>query len=222
MPPKGWRKDSEGKYPNTSYIREQEKLSIDDLLFPKSIITSLAKGSLQNAFQNDGDRRVTVSKDAALALQRSATVFVNHLLMFARSIAKANDRKSCNEQDILAALEQIGLGSLQSIISERMQGYQQAMAWKKQNKESNSEAGYTGIQDVDIGDENDDGDEDEDEVEEDEDVDDGDDDDDDEDGNLEEIGINHNSGYSGENLSEEDNTLTGNQIDRSLSPDNGQ
>lgn len=160
MPPKGWRKDSEGNYPNTSYIKEQEKISIDDLLFPKSIITSLAKESLQNAFQKgEEERRITVSKDAALAMQRSATVFVNHLLMFARMNAKDSNRKSCNDQDIMAALDTLGLGALKSILTGKMQEYQEAILWKKQNKVNNAVPGADGdiAMEDDEDDEDDDG-----------------------------------------------------------------
>ncbi|QEU62306.1 Dpb4 [Kluyveromyces lactis] len=161
MPPKGWRKDSEGNYPNTSYIKEQEKISIDDLLFPKSIITSLAKESLQNAFQKgEEERRITVSKDAALAMQRSATVFVNHLLMFARMNAKDSNRKSCNDQDIMAALDTLGLGALKSILTGKMQEYQEAILWKKQNKVNNAVPGADG--DIAMEDDEDDDDDDDD------------------------------------------------------------
>lgn len=162
MPPKGWRKDSGGNYPNTSYVKEQEKISIDDLLFPKSLIMSLAKESIHSAFQNgDEERRVTVSKDAALAMQRSATVFVNHLLTFAQMNAKKNNRKSCNEHDIMMALDTLGFGALKSILVEKMEGYQKAMQWKKQNKQNKNDANGDIIMDEDE-------DEDEDEEEEEE------------------------------------------------------
>ncbi|CDO96259.1 unnamed protein product [Kluyveromyces dobzhanskii CBS 2104] len=171
MPPKGWRKDSEGNYPNTSYVKEQEKISIDDLLFPKSIVTSLAKESLQNAFhKGDEERRITVSKDAALAMQRSATVFVNHLLLFARMNAKNSNRKSCNDQDIMQALDTLGLGALKSILTEKMQGYQEAMLWKKQNKINGSVPGADGVIVMDDDDEEDDDEEEEADAEADADV----------------------------------------------------
>lgn len=88
MPPKGWRKDAQGNYPTTSYIKEQENITIQDLLFPKSTIVNLAREVPQQS-----GKKLLINKDASLALQRGATVFVNHLLLFAREIAKSQDKK---------------------------------------------------------------------------------------------------------------------------------
>ncbi|CCF56837.1 hypothetical protein KAFR_0B05420 [Kazachstania africana CBS 2517] len=133
MPPKGWRKDAQGNYPTTSYIKEQENITIDDLLFPKSIIVRLAK-EVQDA--NNGDKKLVISKDASLALQRSATVFVNHLLLFAREIAREQDKKSCNSDDVLNALDHIGLPGLKALVVNRLDDYQKAQELKRQNKKT--------------------------------------------------------------------------------------
>lgn len=131
MPPKGWRKDSQGNYPQQSFIKEQEKLTIDDLLFPKSTVLNLAK---EVQMENDPNKKLIITKDASLALQRSASVFVNHLLMFAREWAKDHDRKSCNVDDILVALEHTGHPGLKPIVQARVNEYQQMMAARKQAK----------------------------------------------------------------------------------------
>ncbi|AET39358.1 DNA polymerase epsilon noncatalytic subunit Ecym_4295 [Eremothecium cymbalariae DBVPG len=131
MPPKGWKKDAQGNYPTTSYIKEQEKLTVDDLLFPKSIITALAKDSIQ---QIDTDSKILISKDASLALQRSSTVFVNHVLMAAREIAQNNDRKSCNEEDVLNALDQIGMVGFKSIVRVKVVEYEKCLQQRKAEK----------------------------------------------------------------------------------------
>lgn len=128
MPPKGWRKDAQGNYPTTSYIKEQENITIHDLLFLKSVITNLAKDV------NHGDKKLMINRDAILALQRSATVFVNHLLTFAREISSDQDRKSCNINDILDALDQIGFGGFKTILSTKMVDYQRAMELRKINR----------------------------------------------------------------------------------------
>ncbi|GCE97635.1 DNA polymerase epsilon noncatalytic subunit [Zygosaccharomyces mellis] len=128
MPPKGWRKDAQGNYPTTSYIKEQENITIQDLLFLKSVITNLAKDI------NHGDKKLMINKDAILALQRSATVFVNHLLMFARENSKNQDRKSCNINDILDGLDQIGFGGFKTILSTKMVDYQRALELRKINR----------------------------------------------------------------------------------------
>lgn len=142
MPPKGWKKNAQGNYPTTSYIKEQEKLTIDDLLFPKTIVTSLAKYSIQEI---DSEKKVLISKDASLALQRSATVFVNHLLMFTREISKNDSKKSCREEDVLNALDQLGFGGFKSIIRQKLDDYNQFVQLKKeqQKKQRNSTSGET-------------------------------------------------------------------------------
>lgn len=133
MPPKGWRKDAQGNYPTTSYIKEQESITIHDLLFPKSVVMQLARN-----VNGDDDRKLLINKDVSLALQRSATVFVNHLLIFAREYAKNQDRKSCNLNDIYDALDQIGFGGFKSIINNKMIEYQNVMELKKKHKQQQS------------------------------------------------------------------------------------
>lgn len=131
MPPKGWKKDAQGNYPTTSYMKEQESVTIQDLLFPKSVITQLAK-----EVNGDSEKKLLVSKDTALALQRSSTVFVSHLCMFAREIALSQDRKSCNINDVYDALDQIGFGGFKSIINSKIVAYQEALEMRKRQKGS--------------------------------------------------------------------------------------
>lgn len=152
MPPKGWRKDAQGNYPTKSYIKEQENVTINDLLFPRSTIIQIAK-DVHNATQNhnnhesdnvsetDGNpsaKKLMINKDASIALQRSATVFVNYLLMFAREIAKDSGKKSCNVDDIMLALDHIGFSGFKSIINDRLIEYQRAKELKK-TAQSNQE-----------------------------------------------------------------------------------
>lgn len=163
MPPKGWRKDAQGNYPTTSYVKEQENITIQDLLFPRSTVIQLAKAMYENTNPNNTDvsaenenavmagdddlnlddeggdnsnGKLLVNKDAALALQRSATVFVNHLLLFARELSKEEYRKSCSQDDILNALEAIGYPDLKNIVYERLMNYQNALAIKKEYRKA--------------------------------------------------------------------------------------
>ncbi|SCW04240.1 LAFE_0H09164g1_1 [Lachancea fermentati] len=142
MPPKGWKKDAQGNYPTTSYIKEQEKITIDDLLFPKATVAALAKEVTLD--RNDGPNeeeqsKVTLSKDAVTALQRSATVFVNHLLMYTRELAHSQDRKSCNVDDVLAALDEVGLGGLKGVVRSKLDNYLQALELRKEEKASSKD-----------------------------------------------------------------------------------
>lgn len=115
MPPKGWRKDAQGNYPTTSYIKEQENITIQDLLFPRSAIVNLAREVPQQS-----GKKLLINKDASLALQRGATVFVNHLLLFAREIAKSQDKKSCSVDDVMSALDHIGQSALKGAVRDKL------------------------------------------------------------------------------------------------------
>lgn len=117
MPPKGWRKNAEGKFPSAQ--KESEPVSIDSLLFPKSVVAKLAK----NITQAD-DANMILSKDSLTAVQRSATVFVSHLLFHAREVANDAQRKNANAQDIIQALERAELGGFIPEIKQKLTQYE--------------------------------------------------------------------------------------------------
>ena len=95
-------KNADGQYPQPS-SKENELISIDDILFPRTTIQKLAKNIVSDDENNVG--QMTIAKDSLLALQRSATVFVSHLLFQAKQISKEANRKTVSAQDMLAALE---------------------------------------------------------------------------------------------------------------------
>ena len=78
-----------------------------DLSLPKSIIQRISKGVLP--------ANTSISKDAILALTKSATVFISHLAGEANDMT---DRKTIQSQDVIKALKEIemenvmGLGML--------------------------------------------------------------------------------------------------------------
>lgn len=144
MPPKGWRKDAQGNYPTTSYIKEQENITIQDLLFPKSTIVNLAREVPQQS-----GKKLLINKDGSLALQRGATVFVNHLLLFAREIAKSQDKKSCSVDDVLSALDHIGHSALKGPVRDKLDEYQAAVEQRKKEKLDSDEVDADG--DIDMG-----------------------------------------------------------------------
>lgn len=102
MPPKGWRKNAEGQYPLQK--QDLDLVSIDDILFPRATVQKLAKAIL-NSNEDESESNSIMAKDSVIALQRSATVFVSHLMFHARKISKESSRKTVNAQDILAAIE---------------------------------------------------------------------------------------------------------------------
>lgn len=126
MPPKGWRKNAEGKFPPN---KDLEVVSIDEILFPKSTVQKLAK----NITTNDNDSMI-LSKDSLVALQRSATVFASHMIFHARQIAKEADRKTVNSQDILQALERAELSGFVPEVKLKLTTYEHNVELKKKQR----------------------------------------------------------------------------------------
>lgn len=135
MPPKGWRKNADGQYPEPP--KEDTPVSIDDLLFPRSTIQKLAKQMI-----SDNESNMLMAKDALLALQRSATVFVSNVMFHARQISKEQDRKGINSQDIMGALERAEFTGFIPEVRDRLTSFEQAQAMrrakKKEEKEENA------------------------------------------------------------------------------------
>lgn len=75
---------------------EGDIVALEDLSLPKSIIQRISKGVLP--------ANTSISKDAVLALTKSATVFISHLAGEANDMT---DRKTVQSQDVLKALREI-------------------------------------------------------------------------------------------------------------------
>lgn len=127
MPPKGWRKNADGNYPVPN--REAEITSIDEILFPRSIVQRLAKEML-----NDDENSMSMAKDSLIALQRSATVFVSHIMFHAREVSKSNERKTVNAQDILTALENAEYPGFVPEVKQKTSMFEAALEVKKKAK----------------------------------------------------------------------------------------
>ncbi|SCU87210.1 LAFA_0E05380g1_1 [Lachancea sp. 'fantastica'] len=134
------------KLPVASHAKEQQNVTIEDLLFPRTTIANLAKDSVllgsqkDGAQEKDGDdqdeqKKVVLSKDAVTALQRAATVFVNYLMVMSREGASFQNRKSCNVDDVLAALDHCGLEGLSALVRERLDEYNKALELRKLDKQ---------------------------------------------------------------------------------------
>lgn len=134
MPPKGWRKNADGQYPQVS--KESEIISIDDILFPKATVMKLAK----NITSGTGDDNMILAKDSGLALQRSATVFVSHLMFHAREVAKEQDRKTVNAQDILNALERAEFNGFTGEVKQKLSAFENNTVLKKKQRLENKSA----------------------------------------------------------------------------------
>lgn len=128
MPPKGWRKNSEGQYPSPS--RDTELFSIDDILFPRTTVQKIAKQFISD----ENDQNMMLAKESVQALQRSATVFVSHLLHHARQVSKENSRRTVAAQDIIIALERAEFGGIVPEVRQGLSQFEADVALKKKLK----------------------------------------------------------------------------------------
>lgn len=87
---------------------------VEELLFPKTTILRLAKNVADDA---------VILKDALTAIQRSATVYVNYLMMHARAEALDRGRKTVAVPDVVAALDRAGFRSFQDQVRKEADGY---------------------------------------------------------------------------------------------------
>lgn len=136
MPPKGWRKNAEGQYPLQK--QDLDLVSIDDILFPRATVQKLAK-ALLNSSEGETESNSVMAKDSVIALQRSATVFVSHLLFHARKISKDNSRKTVNAQDILAAIERADFPGFLPEVKQKLATFEQNNLQKKKDKKVKQE-----------------------------------------------------------------------------------
>ncbi|KAK5089645.1 hypothetical protein LTR70_006545 [Exophiala xenobiotica] len=83
---------------------EGDVVALDDLLLPKSIIQRISKGVLP--------ANTSISKDAVLALTKSATVFISHLAGEANDLT---DRKTIQSQDVIKALKEIEMENVMGL-----------------------------------------------------------------------------------------------------------
>lgn len=124
MPPKGWRKNAEGQYPQPN---RASLVLIDDILFPRTTVQKLAKGIVDDT----GVGGTMISKDSLIAIQRSATVFVSHILYHARLHLKDAGRKTVNAQDVFAALDDAEFSGFLPELRIKLDSYEEIALKKK-------------------------------------------------------------------------------------------
>ncbi|KAL6252967.1 hypothetical protein RBB50_000686 [Rhinocladiella similis] len=84
--------------------QQDDGVSIDDLLLPRSLVSRLARGVLPP--------NTSIQKDATLALAKSATVFISYLAHHAN---EQTTKKTVSPQDVIKALEQIEMGGVMGL-----------------------------------------------------------------------------------------------------------
>ncbi|KAL6945321.1 hypothetical protein ACO0QE_002771 [Hanseniaspora vineae] len=108
----------------------QEKTSINDLLFPKTTVISIAKNNETET------RKIIMTKDTQTALQRASTLFLSYLMNAARENAHSNNKKSVNVDDVFDSVEKLGFGEgFLDQLRVLFQDYQDAAAKKKEIRE---------------------------------------------------------------------------------------
>ncbi|EEB09657.2 DNA polymerase epsilon subunit Dpb4 [Schizosaccharomyces japonicus yFS275] len=112
--------------------KKEEKVLIDDLLLPKSIISRIVKGVLPP--------KTMVQRDALKSMSDSATVFINYLASAANEKALSNSRKIVSPQDVLSALDDVEFGEFREELNEHFHAYEALLKEKKIKSSVISEA----------------------------------------------------------------------------------
>ncbi|OKL60095.1 hypothetical protein UA08_04488 [Talaromyces atroroseus] len=107
---------------------QSEGVSVEDLLLPRSVTQRLAKSVLPP--------NTTIQKDALLAIQKAATVFVSYLSSHAN---EATLKRTIAPSDILSALSELEFDSLRPRLERELDAHTEAQADKKRAKEKKAE-----------------------------------------------------------------------------------
>ncbi|KAI9499841.1 hypothetical protein GGI25_005583 [Coemansia spiralis] len=108
--------------------------TIEDLDFPKAVLTRLIKGSLPE--------NIAIQKDARQSVAKAATVFVSYLAATANDCARESGHKTIMTNDVFKALEAVGL----SDFIERLQiDFAAHTALMKEKKETAAKNRADGI-----------------------------------------------------------------------------
>ncbi|CAG7923192.1 unnamed protein product [Penicillium olsonii] len=105
--------------------RAEAGASIEDYLLPRSLTLRLAKSVLPP--------NTTVQKDALLAMQKAATVFVSYLS------SQANDgtlKRTIAPADVFNALSELELDSFRGRLEQELEAYTEIKAGKRKPKKS--------------------------------------------------------------------------------------
>lgn len=141
MPPKGWRKTSDGFKPVNSSgtpVKEKQDYGLDDLLLPKKTVQELAASTLPE--------KTSIPSEGLLALRRSTAVFISYISAEANRLAQQNGRKTIQPNDVLKAIENCELAQFLPSVKNQLEDYESYMASKKQ---SNTETDKTELKEMD-------------------------------------------------------------------------
>ncbi|CAO3680222.1 unnamed protein product [Rhizopus stolonifer] len=108
-----------------------EAVSIDDFELPKTVVARVLKSFLPEG--------TNLSKEARVAANKAATVFVSYLASVSNNVAKSANHKTVATSNVLKALEIVKLDNLIAPLKEYLEGYQQHLADRKLKKKDSDE-----------------------------------------------------------------------------------
>ncbi|KAJ5279813.1 hypothetical protein N7478_005185 [Penicillium angulare] len=110
--------------------RAELGVSVEDYLLPRSLTIRLAKAVLPP--------NTTIQKDAVLAIQKAATVFVSYLSSHAND---ATLKRTLAPADVFAALSELEFDSFRSRLEQELDAYTEIKAGKRKAKKSDANGG---------------------------------------------------------------------------------
>ncbi|KAJ6102937.1 Histone-fold [Penicillium sp. IBT 16267x] len=105
--------------------RAELGVSVDDYLLPRSLTIRLAKAVLPP--------NTTIQKDAVLAIQKAATVFVSYLSSHAND---ATLKRTLAPADVFAALSELEFDSFRGRLEQELEAFTEIKAGKRKVKKS--------------------------------------------------------------------------------------
>ncbi|KAJ5432748.1 uncharacterized protein N7458_011904 [Penicillium daleae] len=110
--------------------RAELGVSVDDYLLPRSLTIRLAKSVLPP--------NTTIQKDAVLAIQKAATVFVSYLSSHAND---ATLKRTVAPADVFNALSELELDSFRPRLEQELEAYTEIKADKRKAKKADANGG---------------------------------------------------------------------------------
>ncbi|KAJ2813557.1 Sequence-specific DNA binding [Coemansia furcata] len=107
--------------------------TIDDLDFPKAVLTRLIKSSLPE--------NISIQKEARHGVAKASTVFVSYLAATANDCARESGHKTIMTADVLKALEALGLADFVDRLKADLDVFVNKTKEKKLSKTNNPTTG---------------------------------------------------------------------------------
>lgn len=109
--------------------RAEAGVSVEDYLLPRSLTIRLAKAVLPP--------NTTIQKDAVLAIQKAATVFVSYLSSHAN---ESTLKRTVAPTDVFAALSELEFDSFRTRLEAELEAYTEIKAGKRKAKKPDADA----------------------------------------------------------------------------------